>query len=216
MIVRWISALLVAGMVLAGGPRPGFAHTAARAEPRGAAGASAETLGASIAQLTQTLLGSPAVSAGTGLPLTSREADDLVAVATLRRQLLSALLEVDPGSVLRLAIPSTLRARLAPELLPYVEEHVQVEGELAALYEDWANGSRLVYELQSGTGPLASLRRRGAGGRHGRSDPGAGRPRLAGARRAGGRRGRAGPCRGLGGREGYRRAEEPRDAGDVH
>lgn len=69
-------------------------------------------------------------------------------VATARQQFLAALIESDPGEVLRVAVPAALRSSLPPEVQAYVEEEVTVEGLLEVLHEDGERGSRYLHFLQ--------------------------------------------------------------------
>jgi len=55
---------------------------------------------------------------------------DLLTVATERQEILAALIEDDPGEVLRLALPADLRASLPAAVQALVEEEMEVEGEL--------------------------------------------------------------------------------------
>ena len=73
----------------------------------------------------------------------------LLAVAAARRQVLAALMETDPGDVLRVAVDAHLRSSLPPEVQTYVEEEAQVEGTLMILHEDRDSGSRYLYFLNA-------------------------------------------------------------------
>jgi hypothetical protein len=66
----------------------------------------------------------------------------LLTVATERQQLLAALVEDDPGEVVRVALPADLRASLPPAVQALVEEEVDLEGALEILHEDRDVGSR--------------------------------------------------------------------------
>jgi hypothetical protein len=74
----------------------------------------------------------------------------MVATAKERRQLLASMLESEPGQVLRVALPPEVRASLPAVIRTDVEEHVELEGTLEVLQEDWPNGARLRYFLDSG------------------------------------------------------------------
>ena len=74
---------------------------------------------------------------------------DLQTIAAKRQQLLAALIEDDPGEVLRVAIPAAVRTSLPPTVQAYVEEEVEGEGELEVLYEDYDTQSRLLYFLKT-------------------------------------------------------------------
>lgn len=73
---------------------------------------------------------------------------DLLAVATERQQLLSALAADDPGEVIRVALPADFRAGLPLEVQALVEEEMELEGELEILHEDRDVGSRYLHFLQ--------------------------------------------------------------------
>src|SRR5438874_1325404 len=75
---------------------------------------------------------------------------DMLATAAERRQLLASMLESDPGQVLRVALSPELRASLPAVVRTAVEQHVDLEGELEVLQEDYANGARLRHSLYSG------------------------------------------------------------------
>src|SRR5262245_3043887 len=53
--------------------------------------------------------------------------NDLLTVAAERQQLLAALMEDDPGEVLRVALAAAIRASLPPAVRDYIEEEVAVE-----------------------------------------------------------------------------------------
>ena len=74
--------------------------------------------------------------------------DQLLTVAATRHQLLAALIEDNPGEVLRVAVPAGARAALPPAVQPYIEEEVEVDGVLEVLHEDRAKGSRYLYFLK--------------------------------------------------------------------
>jgi hypothetical protein len=76
-------------------------------------------------------------------------------LATERHQLLAALLEGNPGEVLRVALPADLRAGLPAAVQALVEEEMEVEGELEVLHEDRDVGSRYVYFLKTTRGRFA-------------------------------------------------------------
>lgn len=74
---------------------------------------------------------------------------DLVAVAIERQRVLSALIETDPGEVLRVAMPAGIRAGLPPVIRSLIEEEIEVEGTLEILHEDRDQGSRYHYFLHT-------------------------------------------------------------------
>jgi hypothetical protein len=73
---------------------------------------------------------------------------DLLAVASARQQRLAALIEDDPGAVIKAAMTASARAALPPEALRYVEEDVTLDGELDVLHEDYGNGGRYLHWLK--------------------------------------------------------------------
>src|SRR5262249_47356425 len=77
--------------------------------------------------------------------------NDLLTVAAERQQLLAALMEDDPGEVVRVALPPAIRASLPPVVRDYIEEHVAIEGTLSVMYEDYEQESRLLYFLETAT-----------------------------------------------------------------
>jgi hypothetical protein len=85
----------------------------------------------------------------------ARLLSQLLAAATERRALLTALIEDDPGEVLRMALPADLRASLPPVVQALVEEEMEVEGELEVLHEDRDLGSRYIYFLKTRRGRFA-------------------------------------------------------------
>lgn len=68
-------------------------------------------------------------------------------VAAQRRQALAALIENYPAEVLKLAIPPGIWARLPAEVRSQVESHVDLQGELTVLYEDYKDRARLRHLL---------------------------------------------------------------------
>src|SRR5439155_23760133 len=74
---------------------------------------------------------------------------ELTSAAATRREQLAALIETDPGAVLRVALPAHLRAGLPPEVQALVEEEVEIEGELEVLHEDYENSGRYLFFLHS-------------------------------------------------------------------
>ena len=79
----------------------------------------------------------------------------LLTVAASRQDLLLALMETDPGEVLRVSLPGNIRVSLPPGVRDYVEEQVEVEGELEVLHEDRRDGSRYLYFLEGIEGRLS-------------------------------------------------------------
>jgi hypothetical protein len=80
-------------------------------------------------------------------PIALQSATDLGGIAASRRQLLMALIEENPGEVLRHAISPEVRANLLSDVQPYIEECVEIEGELEVQVEDYHDRSRLLHFL---------------------------------------------------------------------
>lgn len=76
---------------------------------------------------------------------------ELVTAAANRQRHLSALIETNPGEVLRLAIAEELRAQMPPQVQGYLEGWVEIEGVVEVLVEDRDPGSRYLYFLQTST-----------------------------------------------------------------
>ena len=81
---------------------------------------------------------------------------DLLVAAVARNQELLALIDSDPGEVLRLAMPSSSRASLPVSVRIHVEEEIDIEGTLEIAHEDGANGeSRYHFGLDTAIGRLS-------------------------------------------------------------
>lgn len=74
---------------------------------------------------------------------------DLLAVVEERRALLAGLAETDPAAVLEAALPSSERRRLPPAVQAKLEREVELEGEVAALYEDYEDHAVLRHFLKA-------------------------------------------------------------------
>jgi hypothetical protein len=70
-------------------------------------------------------------------------------VAAMRHQRLAAAIEADPGAVLKVAMPASFRRRLPAAAKRYLEEEVDLDGNLEILNEDRAQGNRYVYKIES-------------------------------------------------------------------
>jgi len=79
----------------------------------------------------------------------ARLLSELTSAAATRRDHLAALMETDPGAVLRVALPAALRAGLPAEVQAYLEQEVEEEGELEVLHEDYETSGRYLYFLQT-------------------------------------------------------------------
>jgi hypothetical protein len=124
-------APLFLGLGLAIAAAIGFAQTAHSAEPNDAAAHLARTLHTLTIQ-----------DRGAAVGEHARLSGDLLSVAAWRHQLLSAIIQDDPGAVLRAAMPAKLRASLPHAVQAYVEEELEV------LHEDRDPGSRYLYFLK--------------------------------------------------------------------
>ena len=130
-------APLFLGLGLAIAAAIGFAQTAHSAEPNDAAAHLARTLHTLTIQHRGAAVGEHVRLSG-----------DLLSVAAWRHQLLSAIIQDDPGAVLRAAMPAKLRASLPHAVQAYVEEEMDVEGELEVLHEDRDDDSRYLYSVK--------------------------------------------------------------------
>lgn len=74
-------------------------------------------------------------------------AGQMGAVAANRKKLLSTMMESDPGTVLQVAVPSTVLRALPPMVQSQVEQHVQLQGTLKVLYQDSPGSARLRHFL---------------------------------------------------------------------
>jgi hypothetical protein len=73
-----------------------------------------------------------------------------LSAAKARQENLAALIEDDPGEVLRLAISAKARAKLPEDVHPYLEEHATLEGDVEVVHEDSDAGCRTYYVLNRG------------------------------------------------------------------
>jgi len=134
-VFRSAVAIMMLALLLALGVTAAWAQAGSR-----------PTAGPSVESLTQDLVGLAHQQA----PLqTIRNA------ATARRQRLLGLMESDPATVLRVAIPAGVRAGLPAAVQPDVEEEVALDGELQIFHEDYAKSSRYLHFLQTATERLA-------------------------------------------------------------
>ena len=83
--------------------------------------------------------------------------DALAAVAKERASRLAKIAQSDPAQALRLALPDSARALMAPRVRDFVEESVELEGSLEVLVEDRADGSRTLMFLQADNGERYEL-----------------------------------------------------------
>lgn len=83
---------------------------------------------------------------------------EIIDAAAERKALLTGLIESSPGTVLRLALPSEVRANMPTQAQGYLEQHLELEGELAVFYEEYPNRkTRLRYFLITPRGKRISL-----------------------------------------------------------
>src|SRR6266567_888847 len=80
-------------------------------------------------------------------------------LAAQRQQLLSSLIQTNPGDVLRVAIPNNISQKMPSAVQGYVEQSVTTQGVLEVLYEmqgqpDKTTGTVLHHFLQTSTGRL--------------------------------------------------------------
>ncbi len=134
-VLRSVVAGMLAVLVLALGAMPALAQGGSRSP----AALAAENL-------TQNLLGLSSQNAP--LP-TLRNA------AAARRQHLLGLMDSDPATVLRVAIPASIRAGLPASIQADVEAEVTLDGVLQVFHEDYAQTSRYRHFLQTTTERLS-------------------------------------------------------------
>jgi hypothetical protein len=70
-------------------------------------------------------------------------------IAAARKEALAAVVEVDPGAVLKVALPPDVRRGLPPSVRQELEESVELDGNFEILQEDRLKGGRFVYKLKS-------------------------------------------------------------------
>ena len=118
-----------------------------------AAGVAHAQQGPSAAQsLTKTLIALNARFQAAGRAERAGLSGRLLSVAATRQQALAALLESNPGEVLRVALPAALRSRLPSSVRPYIEREAALEGVLLVLHEDWPGGGRYRHLLDTTSG----------------------------------------------------------------
>lgn len=140
-LARFIIALgLILAAVLAG---PVHAAPEQRAE--------AETL-------THSLVGLNAAYQNAAPGAKSTALKNLIEVTVERQALLSVLIEKDPGAVLRTAMPERIRNKMPVEIQSIIERHVELEGVLEVMYEDFDDGThRIRHALDTGSGERIGL-----------------------------------------------------------
>src|SRR5262249_51096166 len=81
----------------------------------------------------------------------------LRSLAAARQQLLGAILETDPSTVMDVALPAGVRASLPRSVRPFVEGVADLEGELEVTVEDRPRASRIHHVLKTDTGTRLAL-----------------------------------------------------------
>jgi hypothetical protein len=86
-------------------------------------------------------------------------AAELLETAKRRQALLGELIEGNPGEVLRLALPDRLGAGLPAQVQAYLEQRLELEGELKVLHVDYEDPrqSHPLYLLETGQGERFSI-----------------------------------------------------------
>jgi len=85
-----------------------------------------------------------------------RTQQSLQAAALAREQQLLGLIELDPGEVLRLAVPDAVRAALPASVQAHVEQAVTLDGTLETLHaDDDIGGGEYLYHLRTTGGRLS-------------------------------------------------------------
>lgn len=108
--------------------------------------ARAEELGLALPHLNAQHRAAPA-------ELRAERLDALIAVAAERQAHMVKLIETDPAAALRVALPAKVRAGMPARVQSYLEQHVELEGELELRYQDYPNGKgRLLHDLLSAQG----------------------------------------------------------------
>lgn len=75
--------------------------------------------------------------------------EDLINLAADRQHFLLTLIKKNPGKVLQQALPRQLLAGAPPKVRSYLEQHVELEGTLEVVYEDYAETSHLRHFLKT-------------------------------------------------------------------
>jgi len=78
-------------------------------------------------------------------------------MAAQRQQLLSSLIQTNPGDVLRVAVPANIRGTMPTAVQAFVEQQVQAQGTLEILHSDFGSpakgltGGKFYYHLKTAT-----------------------------------------------------------------
>src|ERR1041385_1530137 len=81
--------------------------------------------------------------------------DQLQTVAASRNDLLTELIKVNPGLAIQVALPEQILASLTPEARAYLEQHVDLDGELEVIYQENETTGELLHFLKVGSKRLA-------------------------------------------------------------
>jgi hypothetical protein len=90
--------------------------------------------------LTQSLIGLNRAYQNAAPGARTNALDELLSVAAERHELLTSLIEENPGAVLRVAVPASVRAIMPEEIQAFIEQRVDLAGELEVMYEDYEDG----------------------------------------------------------------------------
>jgi hypothetical protein len=87
----------------------------------------------------------------------SKALQQLIDATVERQALLAELIKTDPGAMLRTAIPARIRNQMPAEVREFIEQRVDLEGELEVIYEDYADGSHRLRHTLKADGERISL-----------------------------------------------------------
>jgi len=155
----WPSSLLAASLLMVGTVFvPSVAPAAGNQNPAGiAGGAAGQLVTPPVDEMTRNLIALTARYHNGPVEQQPELLAALIEAASLRQQLLAALVEDSPADVLRVALPGSVRDKLPPAAQSYVEGEVDAEGELAVAVEDRLTGSTVHYRLKTNQGEDLSL-----------------------------------------------------------
>lgn len=85
--------------------------------------------------------------------LRAERLDALIAIASERQARFAKLIETDPAAALRMALPAKIRTGMPARVQSYLEQRVDLEGELELRYQDYPSGKgRLRHDLLNAQG----------------------------------------------------------------
>jgi hypothetical protein len=144
--------VFVFALVLLAVASTGFAHEASA--PASMAGRSAAAEG-----LTQSLLARHGAYRPGRAAERQQRLDELLDIAVERREVILALIEDNPGEILRLALPEAVRAAMPAAVQELLERRLEAEGQLEVLHEDYdeQSRSRYLHFLKTDTGERLAL-----------------------------------------------------------